>query len=408
MTENRQVFLCHASEDKPRVRAVFERLRKEGFDPWLDDESLLPGQVWEREIPRALRGSAAVILFLSKISVQKRGYVQREFKLAFDALQEIPDGETFVIPLRLDECEIPSQFRHLHWSSLKKDGLKKVVASLRRGIPRRKRVSAPSFNPTVSGAQRRRSSRTSGRMDLLRKTAISGPSAAVRRNAVRALGLEYGSRASKCLATVAWTSRYSAARCEAVEQVVNVEGRCAIAWCMEVAEEHPDNQCKIKAIEHVLSLEGVAKIGWAVRLLRISRDWYTRLSLGRVIYSAAQRNQAGRRVKDSAARSIREALPTASDRDDAREHLLGALIQISPRTSELRELVWRSSFQADTSYDRARCLALLLRAWPKHVKARKELKALSHDKEAAARALFRLTEKGQYEKLDEELLLGGR
>ena len=84
-----RIFLCHASEDKAQVREVYHRLRAvEGFEPWLDEEDLLPGQEWEREIPRALQISDFILIFLSRNSVAKRGYVQREMKLALDAWQE--------------------------------------------------------------------------------------------------------------------------------------------------------------------------------------------------------------------------------------------------------------------------------------------------------------------------------
>jgi hypothetical protein len=83
-----RIFLCHASEDKARVREVYHRLRViDGFEPWLDEEDLLPGQEWAREIPRALQTSDFILIFLSQNSVAKRGYVQREMKLALDAWQ---------------------------------------------------------------------------------------------------------------------------------------------------------------------------------------------------------------------------------------------------------------------------------------------------------------------------------
>jgi hypothetical protein len=53
-----RIFLCHASEDKTQIREVYHRLRAiDGFEPWLDEEDLLPGQEWAREIPRALQAS---------------------------------------------------------------------------------------------------------------------------------------------------------------------------------------------------------------------------------------------------------------------------------------------------------------------------------------------------------------
>jgi len=38
------IFLCHSSGDKPEVRNLYQRLSNDGFDPWLDEEDLLPGQ----------------------------------------------------------------------------------------------------------------------------------------------------------------------------------------------------------------------------------------------------------------------------------------------------------------------------------------------------------------------------
>ncbi|MBK9602972.1 MAG: toll/interleukin-1 receptor domain-containing protein [Anaerolineales bacterium] len=43
-----RVFLCHASQDKPAVRELYNALKSEGWiDPWLDKAKILPGQDWE-------------------------------------------------------------------------------------------------------------------------------------------------------------------------------------------------------------------------------------------------------------------------------------------------------------------------------------------------------------------------
>ena len=40
-----RVFLCHASQDKPIVRELYQRLLAKGrINPWLDEEKLLSGQ----------------------------------------------------------------------------------------------------------------------------------------------------------------------------------------------------------------------------------------------------------------------------------------------------------------------------------------------------------------------------
>jgi formylglycine-generating enzyme required for sulfatase activity len=134
-----RIFLCHASEDKIQVRDVYQRLAViTGFEPWLDEEELLPGQLWEAEIPRALKASDFILIFFSSTSVAKRGYVQREMKLALDAWQEIPGTMIHTIPVRLDECEIPEPFRRYHYANLfDPHGFDRLVRALHRGLEQR-------------------------------------------------------------------------------------------------------------------------------------------------------------------------------------------------------------------------------------------------------------------------------
>lgn len=127
--------MCHASEDKQAVTAVYYRLKKEGFNPWLDKENLLPGQIWAEEIPKAIRAADFALVFLSTSSVYKRGYVQKEFKIVLDVLDEIPEGRVFVIPVKLDNCEVPERFSQLHWSNLYEEGsLERIIESIKRHI----------------------------------------------------------------------------------------------------------------------------------------------------------------------------------------------------------------------------------------------------------------------------------
>ncbi|HKP54954.1 MAG TPA: toll/interleukin-1 receptor domain-containing protein [Chloroflexia bacterium] len=104
-----RVFLCHASEDKPTVRDVYFRVRAAGFSVWLDEEDLLPGQDWRVEIPRAVKHSDVVLVCLSKRAVTKAGYVQKELGSALDIAEEQPEGTIYLIPVRLEECEVPNR-----------------------------------------------------------------------------------------------------------------------------------------------------------------------------------------------------------------------------------------------------------------------------------------------------------
>ena len=124
-----KVFLSHASEDKPKVRSLCKRLKADGFDPWLDEERLLPGQDWRLEIEQALRDSGAILLCFSQESVAKEGFIQREYKHAMSIQEEKPEGAIFVIPVRLDKCEMPYYIREIQWVDYP-EGYDKLVMAL--------------------------------------------------------------------------------------------------------------------------------------------------------------------------------------------------------------------------------------------------------------------------------------
>jgi hypothetical protein len=113
-----QVFLCHSSGDKPAVRELYKKLRANGVKPWLDEEDLLPGQDWNLEIPKAVRISDVVIVCISHESVNKAGYIQKEIKLALDVADEQPEGSIFIIPLKLEECDVPERLSRWQWANL--------------------------------------------------------------------------------------------------------------------------------------------------------------------------------------------------------------------------------------------------------------------------------------------------
>ncbi|MBX3035402.1 MAG: toll/interleukin-1 receptor domain-containing protein [Anaerolineales bacterium] len=112
MTNKLRVFLCHSSTDKPIVREIYQRLESETWlDPWLDEENLLPGMDWDMEIEKAVEAADVVLVCVSNNSVTKEGYVQRELKFALDVALEKPEGTIFIVPLRLDDCNLPRRLR---------------------------------------------------------------------------------------------------------------------------------------------------------------------------------------------------------------------------------------------------------------------------------------------------------
>lgn len=109
MSEGR-IFISYAHEDEGAAKRFYTGLKSAGLDPWIDFECLRPGENWKNAIKQAIKGSRYFLAIISTNSVNKRGYVQKEIKEALEALDEFPDYDIFLIPVRLDECE-PSQGR---------------------------------------------------------------------------------------------------------------------------------------------------------------------------------------------------------------------------------------------------------------------------------------------------------
>lgn len=129
--EEIQIFISYASEDQDRVRVIYDKLVAHGFHPWLDREHLLPGQKWEPVIKQALKRSDFVLVCLSATSINKRGFLQKEIKQALEQADERLEGDVYLIPARLDDCEVPDALSEIQWVDLFDDnGWEQLVRAL--------------------------------------------------------------------------------------------------------------------------------------------------------------------------------------------------------------------------------------------------------------------------------------
>ena len=158
MPSKNRIFLAHAREDKPQIRDLYKQLKDHGFDPWLDEIDLMPGQIWKEEIPKAILEAGVFLACLSERSVSKVGYVQSEFRRALSAFGERPPGSIFLIPVRLDECEVPDlqlpdlgrSLKDIQWVDLFVDGgLDRLLQAIEHALAgnRPSETGAPSVAP---------------------------------------------------------------------------------------------------------------------------------------------------------------------------------------------------------------------------------------------------------------------
>jgi hypothetical protein len=108
MTDRIRVFCSHNSVDKPRVKAVAERLAAAGIDPWVDAWEIAPGDNIVARINEGLAQCAVGLIFFSKTTLEKR-WVQTEVSTL--TYQAIEDGKA-VIPVMLDpDAPVPELLR---------------------------------------------------------------------------------------------------------------------------------------------------------------------------------------------------------------------------------------------------------------------------------------------------------
>lgn len=111
------VFLCHSTNDKPVVRRLATCLRKFGIDVWLDEAELKPGDSLIGAISLAIDKVQYVIVALSDSSVKSQ-WVEKEIHLALT--KELCAEHPVVLPVVLDDCEVPAMLNDKVYLDLRK------------------------------------------------------------------------------------------------------------------------------------------------------------------------------------------------------------------------------------------------------------------------------------------------
>lgn len=112
-----RVFLSHASEDKDHFVLNFaERLRAEAIDAWVDLWEISPGDsLVDKIFKQGMEKADVVIAVVSQHSINKP-WVAKEVETA--VVQQIIDGKR-LIPVVIDDCEIPTALRNLLYVKIK-------------------------------------------------------------------------------------------------------------------------------------------------------------------------------------------------------------------------------------------------------------------------------------------------
>jgi len=100
----KRVFICHSSLDKDFVFKLSKDLVESGLEVWLDSWEMLPGDSLYHRIADGIENASWFIVVLSDHSVASK-WCQKELELALH--REFKDGDVFVIPVLISDCELP-------------------------------------------------------------------------------------------------------------------------------------------------------------------------------------------------------------------------------------------------------------------------------------------------------------
>jgi len=110
----------------------------------MDSRDIMPGQEWSSVIGQAIRSADYMLIFISRHSISKRGYVQRELRAALSLISELPQGAIFLIPVRLDDSQPPEALRGFQFVDLFENvGWERLLLGLRLGMEKGRIASEP-------------------------------------------------------------------------------------------------------------------------------------------------------------------------------------------------------------------------------------------------------------------------
>jgi hypothetical protein len=109
-----QVFISHSSNDRKFAARLKESLMAARVDVWLDEIQLRVGDSIVEKVSKGIDSSDYFIAILSKSSV-KSNWVQKELSLAVTKENKL--GAVSVLPVVIDECEIPSIIKDKYFIS---------------------------------------------------------------------------------------------------------------------------------------------------------------------------------------------------------------------------------------------------------------------------------------------------
>jgi WD40 repeat protein len=127
-------FLSHSTKDKPAVRRLAERLKKDGLRVWFDAWAIQPGDLIGLKIEQGLEQSRTLVLVMSKNTFASEWVTLERHTALF---RDPTNIQRRFIPLRLDNTEIKDtlkQFAYIDWRKKTQKQYTQLLAACRPAL----------------------------------------------------------------------------------------------------------------------------------------------------------------------------------------------------------------------------------------------------------------------------------
>jgi NAD-dependent SIR2 family protein deacetylase len=126
-----KVFISYSYQDRKFVNQLSERLQKDGIKVWIDQKDLLVGDNIAERINDAINKTDYLIVVLSK-NIAKSSW--SAFELSATRLNEISKEQNIILPVLIEDCEIPFSLRDRIYSDFRisfEEGYTKLIKALK-------------------------------------------------------------------------------------------------------------------------------------------------------------------------------------------------------------------------------------------------------------------------------------
>ena len=116
------VYISYPSENTAQATELYREIQAAGFRAWTAAADVGPGMDWAALAKDAIARCDFVLALLSRATTDRTGYFVDEWRQALDAQAKKPRDSVFLIPVRLEDAQVPQPLRHLLCVDLHRPG----------------------------------------------------------------------------------------------------------------------------------------------------------------------------------------------------------------------------------------------------------------------------------------------